>query len=196
MNTDNKSYVSQSLPNITNNLDDLNNFDDKNNNNNCLCEICYESKQSIQLKCCNNTKKICDYCLECLTTPICPWCRKKLPDNLIKENMESKSLPDDYDSYFNHERQYLLINPDDPEYADSRVLRLALRNIRRNYYRTRINRNNNRSNSSRNINRQRRQNIRNSLNRITREYNEGRIVLDNDNNLGDDIDDTIFRMDL
>ncbi len=191
MNTNNKSYYSSSLPNTT----IYNTIDDINNNDN-LCEICYESNKTFQLNCCNNTKKICDFCLECLTTPICPWCRKKLPDNLIKDNMVSQSLPDDYISYFNNERQYLLIDPDDPEYADSRILRIALRNIRRNYYRSRSsNSTNSRSNQSRILNRQRRHNIRNSLNRITRDYNEGRIEL-NQNLSNDNFDDPIFPIDL
>ena len=99
------------------------------------CDICYELSQLIGLKCCNNTKKICNNCLECLTKPICPWCRQDLPQELIKKQMIATSCVNNYGEYFRDETNYLLINPYDTEYNDSRILRRTMRNIRRRFNR-------------------------------------------------------------
>ena len=175
-----------SLPNQSI-IDSLANHSDNLN----ICEICYVDSNTIYLDCCHKSKKICFTCLNCLKVPICPWCRQTLPVNLQTEKMQiSQSCPESYDDYLESEIQYLLINPNDPEYQDSRVLRRALRNIRHNYYR----------HSSRNIrslnyfrqanrqsNRQRhRQQTQHQLNQITQEYNDELI----------DLEDTIFRIEL
>ncbi len=195
MNIDNNSYLSQSIPKII----ESNHINNPNNSN--ICEICYDCNESIELNCCNNTKRICNYCLNHLKSAICPWCRKELPAHLINQNKNciSRSLPDNFESYFNQERQYLLIDPDDPQYSDSRILRIALRNIRRNFNR-RHNRNieslNNRNTLT---NRQRRHQVRNNLNNITRQYNNNR---NNRNNINsndqviDDLNNLIFDLEI
>lgn len=103
--------------------------------NNTSCNICYELSETIVLQCCNSTKHICNNCLECLTKPICPWCRQDLPEKLIKEKMISSSCIDDYNNYLEIETDYLLINPYDPEFYDSRILRRTMRNIRNRFNR-------------------------------------------------------------
>ena len=138
--------------------------------NDMICNICYEENKLLSLECCQNTKKICYQCLGCLKSPLCPWCRRELPDNAFPENKKPSSCPNSYSDWFSQETSYLLINPYDPELRDSRILRRAIRNIRREY-----NRNNN-SNSRRENRQQRRNNrhnLRNLTRRITHEINRG-----------------------
>lgn len=173
-----------SLPNQST-IDILANHNDNLN----ICEICYVDNNTIYLDCCHRSKKICYKCLDCLKVPICPWCCQTLPINLQTEKMKvSQSWPESFDDYLESEIQYLLINPYDPEYQDSRVLRRALRNIRHNYHRhipreSRIPNNSRFNLSSR---QQIRQRNHQQLNQITREYNNDII----------DLDDTIFRMEI
>lgn len=195
MDTNNSSYLSKSVPETIESID-LNNYNIIIN----ICEICYDSNKSIELNCCNKTKRICNYCLNHLKSPICPWCRKELPSHLLKQNLIVNSLPDNFINYYNNERQYLLIDPDDPEYSDSRILRIALRNIRRNYNR-RNDRNNNIRNNNFNLDypnnlgsRQRRHQLRNNLNNITRHYNNTSEYSNNDT--VDDINNLIFDMEI
>ena len=166
-----------------------------NNYNLNICEICYVDNNTIYLDCCHRSKKICYQCLDCLKVPICPWCRQTLPVNLQTKTMQiSQSCPESYDDYLASEIRYLLINPYDPDYQDSRILRRALRNIRHNYHH-RSNRNLRLQNnyrqqtnqSYRQINRrQNRQQTRQQLNQISNDYNNELINLE----------DTIFRIDL
>ena len=104
-----------------------------------ICDICYIEKGDLNtLECCKNTKKICNECIECLKTPICPYCRQSLPLEL-KKSFGPSSCPADFgmSNWMNNESRYMLIDPYDPEYEDSRVLRRQIRRMRRNYYRTR-----------------------------------------------------------
>lgn len=179
-----------SLPNQSI-IDSLANHSDNLN----ICEICYVDSNTIYLDCCHKSKKICYQCLGCLKVPICPWCRQILPINLQTEKMQiSQSCPESYDDYLASEIQYLFINPYDPEYQDSRILRRSLRNIRHNYHQ-RSNRNlrlqnNHRqqtNHSLRQINRRQTiQQSRQQLNQISNDYNNDLIELE----------DTIFRIDL
>ena len=50
------------------------------------CNICYDNSvdcEMITLNCCNHTKHICIRCVNCLSKPICPYCRKKIDDKCI-----------------------------------------------------------------------------------------------------------------
>lgn len=128
------------------------------------CDICYETSMSIiSLTCCKKSKKICDSCLNCLKTPLCPWCRVELDKQLLKnnKNINSKSLPipgliQSWGEYIDNQTT---INP--YSYDDSRRLRRQMRRLRYGYlqYVTREQRQNNISNTnirSRNRNRRRR----------------------------------------
>ena len=107
--------------------------------NDNICNICYMEKEDINsLKCCKNTKQICDECLDCLKSPICPYCRQDLPSYLNKV-VHPSSCPADFtfNTWMSNESRYLVLDPYSPEYQDSRVLRRDIRRIRRNYYRNR-----------------------------------------------------------
>lgn len=99
------------------------------------CNICYEFSEIIILQCCNGTKHICNNCLECLKKPICPWCRQDLTEELIKKQMINSSDVDSYNNYLEVETGYLLINPYDSEFYDSKILRKTMRNIRNRFNR-------------------------------------------------------------
>ena len=61
----------------------ISNFMDEEKN----CDICYDNECDdsllIVLKCCNDSKKICIKCINCLKTPICPYCRKPLDSSCV-----------------------------------------------------------------------------------------------------------------
>lgn len=107
--------------------------------NDNVCNICYMEKEDINnLECCKNTKKICNECLDCLKSPICPYCRQNLPSSLNRV-VHPSSCPADFsfNTWMSNESRYMVIDPYSPEYQDSRVLRRDMRRMRRNYYRTR-----------------------------------------------------------
>ena len=60
------------------------------------CNICYdnecETSSLITLKCCNDSKKIYVKCVNCLKTPICPYCRKTL-DSTCTPFMNKNAIP-------------------------------------------------------------------------------------------------------
>ena len=90
-----------------------------------VCNICYMEKDDLNnLECCKNTKKICNECLDCLKSPICPYCRQELPSSLNKV-VHPSSCPADFsfNTWMSTESRYMLIDPYSPEYQDSRVLR-------------------------------------------------------------------------
>ena len=102
------------------------------NNETLECNICYldadSSSEIITLKCCNNSKKICIKCIYCLTTPICPYCRKDLDDKCIpylnEDNKFSSSEPIPNTNLFSWNdflQEEYIINP--YLYEDSRRLR-------------------------------------------------------------------------
>tara|TARA_Y100000991_G_scaffold212478_1_gene196668 strand:- start:510 stop:1181 length:672 start_codon:yes stop_codon:yes gene_type:complete len=107
--------------------------------NDNVCNICYMEKEYINnLECCKNTKKICNECLDCLKSPICPYCRQNLPSSLNRV-VHPSSCPSDFsfNRWMTNESRYMVIDPYSPEYQDSRVLRRDMRRLRRNYYRNR-----------------------------------------------------------
>ena len=103
------------------------------------CNICYETpydvSDSIQLVCCNGSKKICISCINCLTTPICPYCRKKLPEDCIPYINEtiniSRSEPTPTFTWEHFLEEENIINP--YLYDDSRRLRRQIRRLRHEY---------------------------------------------------------------
>lgn len=104
------------------------------------CNICYETpydiSDSIQLVCCNGSKKICISCIDCLTTPICPYCRKKLPDDCIPYINEtcniSRSEPTPTFTWEHFLEEENIINP--YLYDNSRRLRRQIRRLRHEYH--------------------------------------------------------------
>lgn len=108
-----------------------------------FCNICYDDvcddTSMIVLKCCNNTKKICVKCVNCLKTPICPYCRKQLDSNcvpFINENaLLSSSEPNrNNTSFLSWENFLSQENIIDPSlYDDSRRMRRMMRRLRYQY---------------------------------------------------------------
>ena len=77
--------------------------------NDNICNICYMEKEDINnLECCKNTKKICNECLDCLKSPICPYCRQNLPSSLNKV-VHPSSCPADFsfNTWMSNESRYM-----------------------------------------------------------------------------------------
>ena len=158
------------------------------------CNICYETvyekNNLITLTCCNNTKKICVKCINCLTTPICPYCRNKIADSCIPYLNEqttitqSEPVPHYLYSWEDFLTDEHVINPN--LYDDSRRLRRQIRRLRYEYQQ-RVSHLSSRAN--RNHRNRRNRNNRHELNnftrQMTRDYNQNNHV----------IDDFIFQMD-
>ena len=101
--------------------------------------IQYLSINSIQnLKCCNNTKNICIKCINCLTNPVCPYCRKQIDDNCIPYLKQDNNIfmfnsepinyyLNDY-SWYDFLNEENIINPN--LYDNSRRLRRHIRKLR------------------------------------------------------------------
>ena len=129
------------------------------------CNICYEDPYDISLSfvldCCNRSKRICMSCINCLTTPICPYCRHELPQQCIpylneKTNNVSTSEPLPILSWEHFIQEESSINP--YLYEDSRRLRRQIRRLRHEYLQrvSTINRQHGWGESSRRNNRRRR----------------------------------------
>ena len=169
------------------------------------CNICYDnsvaSNQIIKLSCCNNSKLICVKCINCLTTPLCPYCRKRLDDNCLPYLQDTRNIShsDPNTTYYNINlyqdpysfEEFLseehIINP--YLYENSRRLRRQIRRLRHEYNQRRTethqtNINLNRNQSSRQNRNQQRRNIRHHLNneaRLMRHlYNHSEISLDDE----------------
>ena len=111
-------------------------------NNEC-CDICYDDQcdndSLIVLKCCNDSKKICIKCVNCLKTPICPYCRKTL-DSTCKPFMNESALLSSSEpttrntSFLTWENFLSQENIIDPSlYNDSRRMRRMMRRLRYQY---------------------------------------------------------------
>ena len=104
------------------------------------CNICYETSDDVvRLKCCNETKHICFSCVNCLTSPICPYCRKEIDESCLPYMNEASKVPSSapvsisapvytFDDFIHDER---IINP--YLYEDSRRLRRQMRRLRQEY---------------------------------------------------------------
>ena len=108
------------------------------------CDICYdnecETSPLIVLKCCNNSKKICIKCVNCLKTPICPYCRNPLDsscvpfmneDVVILSTSEPITITTSFLSWENFLSQENIIEPS--LYDDSRRMRRMMRRLRYQY---------------------------------------------------------------
>lgn len=108
----------------------------------CICDICYDDSHSghdsIRLKCCNHSKVICFRCINCLKTPICPYCRNPIDDscipffneNNITSTSEPREIPENlsWNSFLSQEQ---IIDP--YLYEDSRRMRRMMRRLRYQY---------------------------------------------------------------
>ena len=195
-------------------------------NNNNDCNICYEYYDEIDnlivLNCCNNTKRICLHCITCLTTFICPYCRKELNQSICdiinKNNIKiinnnhqqlSFSAPNTSidNNYLFNTTLYndYLIDPFADYYhnRDTRVLRRRMRQLRKQILnqsarRTQTlyhinNYNNNNSNYNNQKTNKNRKNMKNYTNKITHQLQRNSNNGDDSNYL--DIEDTIFNLD-
>ncbi len=98
------------------------------------CAICYEENNpSNALTCCDVNKKLCDDCLNCLRTPQCPYCRNSLPSEVLVNNSYVQSAPTLSSEWTTMLQEELLIDPFNPEYRDSRILRRQIRRMRRRF---------------------------------------------------------------
>ena len=156
----------------------------------------------IKLSCCKNSKQICVKCINCLTTPLCPYCRKKLDKKCLaylqidknisrsepinsSYNIEMYQNPYSFEEFLSEEQ---IINP--YLYENSRRLRRQIRQLRHEYFKEEIethklnNTNINRIHSSRQNRNQQRRNVRHHLNneaRLMRHlYNESQVSLDDE----------------
>ena len=124
------------------------------------CVICYEDNNPTNaLTCCDYTKKMCNDCLNCLRNPLCPYCREPLSEEMLSNNIHVQSAPTNTSEWTTVLHDELLINPYDPEFQDSRILRRQIRRIRRRFL-SEQNRNRNRTNENRITSRTRRSNRR------------------------------------
>jgi hypothetical protein len=93
------------------------------------CGICYfflESSEFFPLQCCKNNN-VCLHCIELLTTPLCPFCRARIP------NLDDKRLAISHSPAPSNTLSLNLysINPYDDAYIDSRSLRRQMKRIRK-----------------------------------------------------------------
>ena len=131
------------------------------------CNICYDNgideTNIIKLSCCNNSKQICIKCINCLTTPLCPYCRKKVDKKCLaylqidknvsrsepinsSYNIEMYQNPYSFEEFLSEEQ---IINP--YLYENSRRLRRQMRRLRHEYSQRRtVTQNINNSNLNRN----------------------------------------------
>ena len=131
-------------------------------NNNC--DICYEDSDDldylIKLKCCNNTKNICIKCINCLTNPVCPYCRKEIDNKCIPYLSQDNNIfifnsepinyyLNDY-SWYDFLNEENIINPN--LYDNSRRLRRQIRKLRHEYNEKKSNYSSNNRNNRRESN--------------------------------------------
>ena len=134
------------------------------------CDICYDSNRMLhELSCCNNTKHICQSCLDSLIRKKCPWCRSALDQSLFSEILVSHSAPlpeTSWGEFFEVEanRDFNEISPQ--EYASSRILRRQINSIRRRY----LTETNNRNRYANNLTGQERRSARRRQRRQLRDY--------------------------
>ncbi len=156
------------------------------------CDICYyNNKLLYELSCCNNTKKICQDCLDSLQRRYCPYCREKLDDNLFTQKGISRSLPERFtwDDYFAQEMETHIEEYSSNLEQNSRILRRQVNRMRRRYL-TEINTRNRLGNTL--TSRERRDSNRRSRRQL-RNYSRN---VRNRININNDIDDEIFTLEL
>lgn len=149
------------------------------------CDICYDNtcddSSLIILKCCNNSKKICIKCVNCLKTPLCPYCRKSLDSScnpfMNEDALLSTSEPNNSNfSTLSWEFFLSQENIIDPSlYDDSRRMRRMMRRLRHKY--RQVNSNSYHNNSitrqqRRSYHRRQRENNRNIARQIMNYHNQ------------------------
>lgn len=104
------------------------------------CPICYEqtsADQFIELTCCID-KQICRFCLDCLTIPICPYCRRRLPH--VEGRRMAASYTEVPSFLYNRQAEFMadigLVDDIDCRLLDSRILRRRIRRLRKLQMRT------------------------------------------------------------
>ena len=97
------------------------------------CTICYErchQDDFFILNCCHE-KKMCHGCLESLRMPLCPFCRRVIPE--IKEDPKYRmatSLPETSSFLFMHYSHHHH-NHNDNQLFQSRILRRRMKRLRK-----------------------------------------------------------------
>lgn len=95
------------------------------------CNICYNFSENIHsLNCCID-KYICSNCLKMLKRPVCPYCIRTLPDEMLIDNI-AISIGDinyTWNQFLSDENVIM----EDELYEDSRRLRRRMRRLRYNY---------------------------------------------------------------
>lgn len=100
------------------------------------CDICYDcDKLLLELPCCNNSKKICQSCLNSLLVKTCPYCRSELDNDIFTNKNVSRSLPSrlSWEEYLHEETNGHLYNINVRELNASRILRRQIHRVRRRY---------------------------------------------------------------
>tara|TARA_Y100000389_G_scaffold144831_1_gene143239 strand:+ start:6768 stop:7256 length:489 start_codon:yes stop_codon:yes gene_type:complete len=148
------------------------NDNDSDGSSDYSCNICYEDDISeeniIKLSCCNESKIICIKCVNLLTTPICPYCRKNIDSRCIPYFAQDNNIyvfnsdPSHY-SWSNFLREENIINPN--LYENSRRLRRQIRRLRYEY--------NEKKSNYRRQNLNNRRELNNIARNATNNYNNG-----------------------
>ena len=145
------------------------------------CDICYDDCHNvITLDCCNKSKKICKDCLSCLRKPTCPYCRKTLPEDVLSNMIVVRSLPNEdtnQPGFYSLLQSELLVDPFDPEFQDSRILRRQVRRIRRRFI-SEHSRNRPSARDRRTERKRERRFLRQQLNDLTHAYNHNQTIFD------------------
>ncbi len=167
------------------------NISNTSNNEKC-CDICYDDTCDdsllIILNCCNDSKKICIKCVNCLKTPICPYCRKPLDsscvpfmnEDAILSSSEPTTRTTSFLSWENFLSQENIIDPS--LYDDSRRMRRIMRRLQYQYRqintRTSTNMNTLTRGQRKNYNRRQRENNKNIARQIMNLHNQSDYVED------------------
>jgi hypothetical protein len=82
--------------------------------------------------CCQNRNRVCRYCIELLTVPLCPFCRTRiqgLPERTPEFRGASSLDISEQISFF--DSSFHFVNPLDDSYLDSRILRRHMKRLRK-----------------------------------------------------------------
>lgn len=91
------------------------------------CGICYftfPDYDFFQLFCCKNNF-VCMQCINLLTTPLCPFCRARIP------SLQEKRFAISYQETSISRIPIYTIDPLDDNYLDSRILRRQMKRLRK-----------------------------------------------------------------
>ena len=103
------------------------------------CYICYESichADIFFLDCCVG-KHVCTSCLQCLTVPLCPFCRAVIPEIRHDPRYRQSQSYVDVNHFLLMEQAHFMAHHGivdesiDPRFIESRILRRRIRRLRR-----------------------------------------------------------------